>query len=800
MATCFHCDLPAAEGFEARIDGQTQSFCCAGCQAIAITITDGGLGQFYQYRQAANTKAESSDIDDVEVYDLAQIQSDFVRVEDGRSIASLLIEGISCAACVWLIEKHLTLLPGIQKVSVNAASHHANIEFDPAQLPVSQIFKSLKTIGFSAKAHSEHESEQYWAERQKSALIRLGLAGIGMMQAGMVSVALHAGSLQGITEDMQSLLRWASLILATPVLMYCALPFYRATLRAIKTRHLVMDVPVALALSLAYLASAYATFSGHGEVYFDSIAMFTFFLLLGRYLEQRIRFKNFISIGALQKVLPITCKVSDGARKVTDLKTIPMRMLKVGDYVWVPAGEVFPCDGTVLEGHSSADESLLTGEANPVEKCAGLSVVAGSHNIDSGIWVEATACGSDTALAKIEALSLSAENSRPKRLAIADKVAGYFVACVLVVATAVAGVWLWVDSSKALWVTLSVLVVTCPCALSLAAPTALTAALNFLRTKGLLATSAEALDALNSVTDIVFDKTGTLTEGMLEVADVRMISGQLNVSSPEQVLAIVGGLQRTSNHPIAQAFTAFDEPSLVVDCSKSVTGAGVEGLVGDKLYRFGRAKYCMPTGEIEYPSAGLWLLLTCEDAPVAWVLLRDRLREEAIEAIQSLIASHKHIHILSGDREENVAPLAKQLAIPTTASSQSPEQKLQYVRKLQEAGRCVLMVGDGINDVPVLGSADVSVAMGKASRLAKSRADVVLLAEDLRLLSTLLSTSRRVDAVIRQNLAWALCYNLCALPAAAAGLVPPWAAAIGMSASSLVVLLNAMRLQSISSV
>lgn len=795
MSSCFHCGLPAVEGFDARIDGQVQPFCCAGCQAIAIAITEGGLGQFYQYRQTANAKADATDIDDLEVYDLAQVQSDFVRVEDGRSIASLLIEGISCAACVWLIEKHLTQLKGVKKVSVNAASHHANIEFDPALVPVSQIFKSLKTIGFSAKAHSEHESEQYWAERQKSALIRLGLAGIGMMQAGMVSVALHAGSLQGITEDMQSLLRWASLILATPVLMYCALPFYRATLRALKTRHLVMDVPVALALSLAYLASAYATFSGHGEVYFDSIAMFTFFLLLGRYLEQRIRFKNFISIGALQKALPITCKVSDGARKLTALKTIPTRMLKVGDCVWVPAGEVFPCDATVVEGHTSADESLLTGESNPVEKNVGQSVVAGSHNIDSGIWVEAQACGSDTALAKIEALSLSAESSRPKRLAIADRVAGYFVACVLFVAAAVAGVWLWLDSSKALWVTLSVLVVTCPCALSLAAPTALTAALNYLRSKGLLATSAEAIDTLNSVTDIVFDKTGTLTEGILEVADVKWVERCEAVNSKAQLLSFIGSLQRASNHPIAEAFTSFDDPALVVEQPKAVTGAGVEGIIDGKRYRFGRAKYCLPDATVEYPGLGLWLLLVCQNTPVAWVLLRDMLRDEANEAVQLLAASQKCIHILSGDREENVAPLAQTLSITATASGQSPEQKLAYVRSLQQAGRCVLMVGDGINDVPVLGSADVSVAMGKASRLAKSRADVVLLAEDLRLLSTLLSTSRRVDVVIRQNLTWALCYNLCALPAAAAGLVPPWAAAIGMSASSLVVLINALRLQ-----
>lgn len=794
-ASCFHCDLPAVAGFEAQINGHEQCFCCAGCQAIAIAITDGGLGQFYQYRQAANAKAEITGTDDFAAYDLAEVQADFVRTEDGQSVASLLIEGITCAACVWLIEKHLNQLAGVIKVTVNSASHQALITFNPDQLAVSQIFSALKTIGFGAKAHTEDTNERYWAGLQKSALIRLGLAGIGMMQAGMVSVALHAGSLQGINDDMQSLLRWASLILATPVLMYCALPFYQATLRALKTRHLVMDVPVSLALSLAYLASAYATFSGHGEVYFDSIAMFTFFLLLGRYLEQRIRYKNFLSIGALQKVLPITCAVADGSRQLSALKTIPTRMLSVGSCVWVAAGDVFPCDGVVLEGHSSADESLLTGESDPVEKSVGQSVVAGSHNVDSGLWVEATACGRDTALAKIEALSLTAEHARPKRLAIADRVAGYFVACVLVVSIVVAGVWLWLDSSKALWVTLSVLVVTCPCALSLAAPTALTAALNALRMKGLLATNAEALETLNGVSDIVFDKTGTLTEGVLAVADTHMIDASDTDFSKAQILSLVAALQRASSHPIAQAFATYDDPVINIDHAKAVTGAGVEGCFEGACYRFGRAQYAAPNANIQYPDVGLWLLLSLEGRPVAWVLLRDKLREQADAAVQLLLASGKTVHILSGDRVENVAPLAAKLAISQVAAGQSPEQKLDYVRALQHKGCCVMMVGDGINDVPVLGSADVSVAMGKASRLAKSRADIVLLGEDLQSLSTLLATAIRVDRVIRQNLMWALGYNLCALPAAAAGLIPPWAAAIGMSASSLVVLLNALRLQ-----
>ncbi len=794
MLSCYHCGEVSLPEFSAPLSAESNDlkpFCCVGCQAVAIAIHAGGLGRFYQYRAQQGTKPTTPKTFDG--FDLSSVQEDFVTALPSTDPQRLLkraainVDGISCAACIWLIEKHLQTLTGIVSVSVNASSHQGFIVFDAAVIQVSQIFVALAQIGFKPSPSIEQNLRDQWQERQRTALLRLGAAGIGMMQAGMVSVALHAGDIQGITGEWQNLLRWSSLVMATPVLIYGGYPFFAASFHALKSRYLVMDVPVALALILAYVASFIATLSKTGDVYFDSIAMFIFFLLLGRFLEQRLRYKNFLQTGHWQQLIPLTALKKIG---LDSSESVPVKSLQTGDWVWVAAGETFPCDGLVVEGQSSADESLLTGEAEPQIKRLGDSVVAGSQNIESGLWVKVTALGQKTCLADIERLIVEAAAKRPKQVAFADKMAGFFVARVLVITALVALFWFFYDSARALWVTLSVLVVTCPCALSLATPAALTGALSALRRQGVLVTSGIALEKLETITDVIFDKTGTLTEGRLVLKTVQPIIAMDEL----QILHLVAALQRVSSHPIAKAFVSYDQKNMRVVNPKSILSQGVEGSIDGRFYRMGQVAYCLEGAQPAYPDVGQWLALARDGQLIAWLCLEDKLRDSSLAAVRKIKASHLKVHLLSGDRNENVTDLKNTLGIDEAHGAQTPADKLAYLQKLQAQGCRVLMVGDGINDVPVLAAADVSIAMGQASELARLQADIILLVDDLNHVLFAKTMSSRVIQVIRQNLGWALLYNLLALPLAVAGLVPPWLAAIGMSASSLVVVLNALRL------
>lgn len=802
IAPCFHCALPSVVGFTAIIAGQEQPFCCAGCQAIAMAIVDGGLQNYYRYREQQGVKPEATQVQltEFEAYDLQEVQEDFVIADIQQPAllqAAVNVEGITCTACVWLIEQHLKKLDGVQTVSVNSSSHQGLIRFDPKHIKLSKIFAEFARIGFKLNPNIARNNQNDWQQRQRKAILRLGVAGLGMMQAGMVAIALHAGTIQGIEANLQSLLRWASLIMATPVLLYSGYPFFIAAWRALKMRHLIMDVPVALALILAYVASAIATVNQTGDVYFDSIAMFTFFLLLGRFLEQRVRFNNFLRTCNLQQLVPLTAlkKESCEQSEVNKPQRVPVKSLKAGDHIWVDSGETFPCDGTVEQGHSSADEALLTGEAEPQNKMVGSHVVAGSQNIESGLWVSVGAIGQQTRLAHIERLVDRAAAERPQQVALADYIAGYFVAAVLIVSVCVAGFWFSQEPAKALWITLSVLVVTCPCALSLATPAALTSALSAARKKGVLMTSGIAMEQLGHITDVIFDKTGTLTCGQLHIVEVKPLdcAGLAGVLAQADVLAIAAALQKVSSHPIAKAFSHLST-EYTVEGAKSITAQGVQGVIAGDTYRLGRLSFACDNTKHAYPGPGQWLALAQNNQLIAWICLKDQVRDSSASAVQQLQARGLQVHLLSGDRAANVTQLQHALGIKVALSEQTPANKLAYVQSLQAAGKKVLMVGDGINDVPVLAAADVSCAMGEASELARLQADSILLNNDLNQLASLIPHSQRVTRIIKQNLAWALGYNLVALPLAAAGFVPPWMAAIGMSASSLIVVLNALRL------
>ena len=785
LTSCYHCGLPAPLNFSAEIKGQQQHFCCVGCQSVALFIGARGFGDFYQFRDGKSAKPEQT-LADFSAFDLPEVQEDFVVAVDGdQNRAQLFLVDVRCAACVWLIENTLQTLPGITDVRVNSSSQIASVQYCKSKVSLSKIFNVLASIGYRPQPLLAHTQQAHWQKQHKDDLLRLGVAGIGMMQAGMVAIALYAGGIQGIEPQWQQLLRFVSLILTLPVVAYSALPFFQNAIRAVSVGRLNMDVPVSIALILAFSASAWATLSGGGEVYFDSVAMFTFLLLLGRFLEQRARRQNLNARYKRMQLLPLTAELIFAGRR----KTIPLKQLQVGQILWVAPGCVVPADGELTAGTSELDESVLTGESAAIVKSVGDRVIAGSLNGSTGIEMVVRATGKNTQLAAIERLVNDAQLKRPARVALADKIASHFVAAVLIIALVVGGVWWWLDATKALWVVLSVLVVTCPCALGLATPAALTAALNRLRDIGVLVTGANTLEAVNKIQTVVFDKTGTLTEGHLQLVEVKPLAD----ISEKEVVQIAAALEHGSSHPIARAFKHLHVEDIASQLATEL-GAGISGTVKGVSYRLGTASFASPAAALNYPGPGLWILLANATTPLAWFKLMDTLRDSAAKAIQLLQAQGKECILLSGDRAENVIELAAQLGIEHAQGGMLPADKLAVVSRLQEQGKNILMVGDGINDAPVLAAANVSAAMGSATEFAQNNADCVLLGDDLTALSQLVRVCARTKIIIQQNLCWAVIYNLTALPLAVCGLVPPWAAAIGMSMSSLVVVLNALRL------
>jgi Cu2+-exporting ATPase len=756
-----------------------------GCQAVAQAIAGQGLDDFYRFREQLNTRPQTV-ATRFEAYDLLAVQEDFVeRAADGTATANLFVSGINCAACVWLIEKHLQAIAGVEQVQVNASTHRARIKVRPEQLRISDLFQALVDIGFQPQPLIGHAEQELWQKDQRDYLLRMAVAGIGMMQAGMVAVALHAGDFQGMDPHWVGVLRWVNLVLTLPIMLFSAKPFFVGALRALRMRRLVNDVSISTALILAFSASVYATVTRSGDVYFDSVAMFAFFLLLGRYLEKRARYANFKASARFHNLLPMTVNRvrPDGA-----LEMIPFKQLRPGERVVVAPGAAFPCDGEILDGRSEADESLLTGEATPRAKAPGDPVYAGTYNGGTPLTVRVDTVGGGTRLAAIEHLVQLAEQERPRQVTLADQIAARFVGSVLTIAALVGAIWYWIDPSKAFWVSLSVLVVSCPCALSLATPTVLTVAVSYLRRCGVLVTDGQVFESLNAVTHVVFDKTGTLTDGALRIVETRCLA---EVEEAE-ILALAGALESGSSHPIARAFADFGQ-ALAVSNRSSMAGAGVAGIVEGTAFRLGTPSFAAPNQTLVYPGEGLWLLLADEQRPLAWIRLEDQLRPHAADCIATLRNLGCRPVLLSGDRPENVSAVATQLGIQEWHGGLLPDDKLRHVRDLQAQGGKVLMVGDGINDLPVLSGADVSCAMGSATRLAQTRADCILLGEDLQQIPVAVNFARRVRAVIKQNLTWAIIYNLCALPLAAAGLVPPWLAAIGMSSSSVLVVVNSLR-------
>jgi len=810
-SACFHCGLPVPPGapYPIQYEYQAQQTCCAGCQAVAQTIIDSGQGAYYVHRTALPVTPQQieAELAQLGLYDLPEIQQSFVRVEDEHiREAALMLENIVCAACVWLNERHIAALPGVLSVDINYATRRARVRWDDRRIQLSAILKAVSDIGYLAHPFDPARSDDLHKRERNTAIKRLAVAGLGMMQVMMY--ALPAYSATDLAADTRVLMRWASLILTIPVVGYSAWPFFVGAWRDLKRRTLGMDVPVALGVGTAFVASVYSTFSGHGEVYYDSITMFVFLLLTGRFLEMNARRRAGAAVEELVKLIPAaTTRLPHWPAR--DEEPAPVARLAVGDHVLVRPGETLPADGVVVEGDSAVSEAMLTGESLPLSKTPGARVVGGSLNQASPLVMRVEKLGADTRLASIVRLLDRAQSEKPRIAQLADRAAAWFVGVLLVITVMVGIAWYLIDPSKALWIVVSILVVTCPCALGLATPAALTTATGRLTRLGLLTTRGHALEALARATDLVFDKTGTLTYGRLSVRRVVPLNGR----SEADVSALAAALEAGSEHPIAKALRAAATSTLTVSEIRNTPGLGVEGIIHGHAYRLGAPRFAAagiappdadggvhPENGQEYPKGGheSWVALAEDGQPIAWFALADTPRADARAALDALRALGLRVHLLSGDGEAAVRANAQQLDIADWRAGALPEDKLAYVQALQREGRIVAMVGDGINDAPVLAAAQVSIAMGEGADVAQAAADMVMLGGRLATLPEGVALARKTQQIIRQNLGWALGYNLIAIPAAALGYVTPWLAGIGMSGSSLLVVLNALRLSTAS--
>jgi Cu2+-exporting ATPase len=799
---CFHCGepVPAGTDFRLTVDGTARALCCRGCQAVAEAIIRGGLGSYYRHRTApAATGRElvPEFLRQAQLYDHPAVQQSFVTAAgEHRREAALILEGITCAACVWLNEQHLRRLPGVLEVHINYSTHRARVAWDERQIHLSGILAAVSRIGYLAHPYDPSRHQAVLEDTRRRRLRELGVAGVFGMQVMAIAEALYFEDWWGLDPELRRFFYWVSLLLTLPVLVYSARSFLAGAWRDLRRARAGMDVPVALGILTAFAASVWTTLTGEGTVYYDSVTMFVFLLLAGRYFELMARKRAAEAAEGVARAAPASALRLDGDTAVL----VPIAELKPGDRVRVRPGESIPADGVITEGRTTVDESLLTGESLPLPRAVHDAVIGGSVNRESPFTMRVEKTGPDTVLSAILRLLDRALAGKPRLAELADRVAGWFALAVLVLAAATAAAWWVLDPARALPVTVAVLVVTCPCALGLATPTALTAATGALTRLGLLATRGHALERLARATHFVFDKTGTLTEGRPALAG----SHALGRLSADECRRIAVALERHSEHPLARALCANAPADL--PAARDVTntpGAGLAGLVDGRRHVIGTAAFvAAQTGRraddsrlARWQSAGgSVVLLANDDELLAAYTFEDRLRPSARAVIDELKRTGKPVWLLTGDHGAAARHVARQLGIEHVAHDLSPADKLARVEALQAGGAVVAVIGDGVNDAPVLARADVSVAVGNAAHVAAASADMVLLSPDLGRLLDGVRVARRTLAIVRQNLAWAAAYNLAAVPLAVAGLVTPWLAALGMSLSSLTVVANALRL------
>lgn len=776
---CFHCgEALLRSPVWLDVDGRTQGFCCHGCAAAAEWIRQSALDDYYRLRSVAGARVE--DVPDLSSWDREDLLGEHAVPVAGGLEITLLTDGMRCAACAWLIDRALHGELGVLDVGANAVTGRIRIGWDPTRTRLSSLLGRLAMLGYRPYLATGAARERERVAEQRRWLMRLGVAGLGAMQTMMFSEALYLDfghHMAGATRDF---FRWVALLVATPVVFYAGWPFLQGCWRELRQRHPGMDTLIAASTLLAYLASVVETLRGGAQVWYDAATMFVFLLLTARLLEQRARRIASAQVDALARARPLLAvkEQADGSRV-----TVPVASLLAGDVACVAVGEVVPVDGTLLDSHASFEEALLTGEARPVSRTQGATIYAGTTCGETPTRILATQVGSATRLSHLARLVEQAQSERPPLARVADRIGQVFVSVLIVLAVVVYVLWQLHDPARAFEVTLSLLVVSCPCALSLAVPAALATSHGALARMGVLSVRAGSLENLARATNVVFDKTGTLTSVQLAVDEVRTFDG----FDPVEAMQIAAALEQDSRHPLAGAFAGRASPP-PVEGMREVTGQGVMGRIDGRHWRLGRASFAGASDD----DGQLWL--GDGQTMVARFGVQESPRPHAAETIDALRRLGLRIHLASGDGAVAVARLARLLSLDDTHARQSSEDKLARVRALQAQGRVVVMIGDGLNDAPVLAGADVSMAMGDGASLAQRAADMVLTSPSLLRIPAAIRLARRTRSIIRQNFAWAVGYNLLALPLAISGHVTPALAALGMAASSLTVTANALRL------
>lgn len=727
------------------------------------------------------------------------------KSESGCWRSSVVFEGMHCAACAITLEDALRAVPGVQSVQISGASHRGQIVWSPERTRPSEWMRSVERHGYKALPANDAHAHARRREEARRMVWRWAVAAMCMMQVMMYATPTYLSQPGDISDEAVHLLRWASWVLSLPVMFFSCTPFFSQAWRDLRERQISMDLPVALGMVVTFVVSTLGTFEPQGpfgaEVFFDSFTMFVFFLLTGRWLELRMRDRT---VGALEAVLN---RLPDSVRKRQSDGTwalMSIRRLQVGDVIEVFPGEAFAGDGRVLAGQTQVDEALLTGESRPLARGVGDRVIAGSHNLSGTLQVQIEQIGAATRYAQIVALMESASVSKPAMAQLVDRWAKPFLVAVMLASLASAIYWWPTDPAHAVMVAVAVLIVTCPCALSLATPAAMLATAGALARSGVLVRRLSALQNLAQIDTVIFDKTGTLTRDAFEVARIHTRDGV----SQAQALNWAGSLARHSLHPVSRALWSearrradsagrlHELEALATRDVSEQAGQGVQGVLSQtgqaaQTLRLGSAAFCAAP-----PRAGHHLQVSLADAS-GWLAsfeLAEQVRPEAAGVVRALSQMGLTLKVLSGDGPAAVAQVAQAVGIADAQGGCSPQHKLQALQALQAQGHKVAMVGDGLNDGPVLAGADVSFALGQAVPLAQSKSDFVLMGGQLEVLVSTVQRSRQTMRIVRQNLWWAAVYNAACVPLALMGWLPAWAAGLGMALSSLLVVLNALRL------
>ncbi len=808
---CFHCGqaIPIGDLVLRPIKDVEQEFCCHGCAGVCEVIHEAGLQSFYRRTPEGELLSPPPPPNkDAIFYDHDEVQSQFVKnLTQIREIV-LMSDAIHCPACIWLIERSLARFEGILLAKVNFTNKRIKLRWDNNKIKLSQIIHELNRVGYDATPYDSTASEEAYRKANRKLLYRLGYAGFAMMNVMWFSVALYFGA----DEDpvFRQYFHWLGFLLATTVIVYSAKPFFTGAWASFKAKTVGMDTSIALGILTTYFYSVWVTLDVNhsGEVYFDTMVDFVFLLLIGRYLEIIYRNK---AVDSSRRLMGLQAKVARQIVTGEGEKIVPVRTLLQGDRVFVKPGEKFPVDGSIVKGQSSVNEAMLTGESREVFKKQGSNVSAGTLNLDGAVQVEVTAIMQDTMLGKIVAMVEDAQGSKSPIQCMTDKIMPWFVAIVLVLAALSFTFWIFnADLEKAIIVATAVLIITCPCALGLATPMATAVASGLSAQNGILIKNGAVLEILNNVTHFVFDKTGTLTKGKMEVKSIQITASQDKM----HVLQQIASIEEHSEHSLAQSITLhileeypeFKNNLLDISDFKSYSGKGVTASVGGKNFHIGTAVWLESTG-IKMPKSwvnsadeagkmgqtSVWVAK--DNKIVSMILLEDELRANALELITRLKAQNKTVILLTGDRKLVANSVAEQLGGMEVIAEVLPSDKNAVIRKLQQDGSLVAMIGDGVNDAPALVRSDVGIALGSGTDVSTESADVVLLSNELLAVDTIVGLSARTIKTIKQNMSISLAYNIMFVPLAMVGLLTPIIAAITMPISSLIVIGNAVRIR-----